>query len=739
MSHKYQFLFSFAICILIFSCSTRKNKFLNRNFHATTSKYNILFNGKEAFQKGITAINEKYKDDYWELLPVEPLKFEDENNLRLGKVGAGFDAEADSEEQLTPFDKAEQKAVKTIQKHTMNIDGKQRNRQIDDAYFLLGKARYYSQRFIPAIEAFNYVIANYPEASLINETKVWRAKANIRNDNEEFAIESLKLLVQTDGIEVLPYEIEEQAHTALAMAYLKIDSIQHAIESLKKATITAYNKDQTARNLFILGQLYGLENKKDSAVEVFSDLINYKKAPYKYRIHAHIELVKNSLQDADSLALIPYLQELIKNRDNRPYLDKLYYQVAVLEENNDSIEAAIHNYNISLRSKNGSDKQKTFTYERLGNLNFNRSNYILASAYYDSVLQVAENTEDKFHVRIRRVKRKYKSLASLIQFEEIVKQNDSILTIATMTEEERKLFFENYIDELKKAAEEKAQQQLNTQAFNNAIGGGFIQAKNKGKWYFYNPKSTKFGSAEFKKAWGDRVLEDNWRWSSNTSFNAADVKTTEKEESIPEEYQLATYLDGVPTAPQKIDSLQVERNEALFELGLIYKEQFKNPPLAIARLERLLATNPKENLKLSAHYYLYQIYKDLKNTSKEKFHSDIVLTGYPQTNFAEMIKFPNKRLEEEKSVDQSVVLYQQFYNLYKEGKYKELRFKFNENLESIENSVLISKFELLKAYAIGKYKAKKQFRLAMEYVAFVYAETEEGEEAATIVARLQKE
>lgn len=739
MNHKYQFLFSFAICILIFSCSTRKNKFLNRNFHATTSKYNILFNGKEAFQKGITAINEKYKDDYWELLPIEPLKFEDENNLRLGKVGAGFDAETDSEEQLTPFDKAEQKAVKAVQKHGMYIGNKERNRQIDDAYLLLGKARYYSQRFIPAIEAFNYVIANYPEASLINETKIWRAKANIRNDNEEFAIESLKLLVQTDGIEVLPYEIEEQAHTALAMAYLKIDSIQHAIESLKKATITAYNKDQTARNLFILGQLYGLENKKDSAVEVFSDLINYKKAPYKYRIHAHIELVKNSLQDADSLALIPYLQELIKNRDNRPYLDNLYYQVAVLEENNDSIAAAIDNYNRSLRSKNGSDKQKTFTYERLGNLNFNRSNYILASAYYDSVLQVAENTEDKFHVRIRRVKRKYKSLASLIQFEKIVKQNDSLLTIATMTEEERKLFFENYIDELKKAAEEKAQQQLNAQAFNNAIGGGFIQAKNKGKWYFYNPKSTKFGSAEFKKVWGDRVLEDNWRWSSNTSFNTADVKTTEKEESIPEKYQLATYLDGIPTAPQKIDSLQVERNEALFELGLIYKEQFKNLPLAIARLERLLATNPKENLKLSAHYYLYQIYKDLKNTSKEKFHSDIVLMGYPQTNFAEMIKFPNKRLEEEKSVDQSVVLYQQFYNLYKEGKYKELRFKFNENLESIENSVLISKFELLKAYAIGKYKAKKQFRLAMEYVAFVYAETEEGEEAATIVARLQKE
>ena len=78
----------------------------------------------------------------------------------------------------------------------MKIEGVERNRQIDDAYLLLGKARYYDQRFIPAIEAFNYIIATYPFASLINETKIWRAKANIRIGNEEFAIASLKLLLQ---------------------------------------------------------------------------------------------------------------------------------------------------------------------------------------------------------------------------------------------------------------------------------------------------------------------------------------------------------------------------------------------------------------------------------------------------------------------------------------------------------------------------------------------------------------
>src|SRR6056300_1336434 len=110
----------------------------------------------------------------------------------------------------------------------MNFNGLERNRKIDDAYLLLGKARYYSQRFIPAIEAFNYVIANYPDADLIAETKIWRAKANVRNDNEERAIETMNLLLYIkDTLETdVSDRIKEQAHTAMAMAYMKTDTLQ---------------------------------------------------------------------------------------------------------------------------------------------------------------------------------------------------------------------------------------------------------------------------------------------------------------------------------------------------------------------------------------------------------------------------------------------------------------------------------------------------------------------------------
>ena len=289
-SQKIGFL---SVLLFIVSCSTKKDAFLNRNYNALTTQYNILYNGGVAFDQGLNEINLNYEDDFFELLPIEPLSFE---NIKFRipilstgakEPGIGFDVKKteEPEEPLTPFDIAEQKAVKAIQKHSMNINGKERNKKIDDAYLLLGKSRYYTERFIPAIDAYNYIIANYPNASLINETKIWRAKAHIRIENEELAIETLEILLRKPD---LPDFIREDANTALAMAYAKLDSVNTVRNYLWEATKTSKNKTQRARNLFVLGQLYSLDKIKDTASMVFKKLINFKQAPYKFRIHAQI-------------------------------------------------------------------------------------------------------------------------------------------------------------------------------------------------------------------------------------------------------------------------------------------------------------------------------------------------------------------------------------------------------------------------------------------------------------------
>jgi hypothetical protein len=732
-----------AVFAVIFSCSTKKDSLINRKYHALTTKYNVLFYGKEAFNKGVTTINNDYKDDWFKQLPIEPIQFDEDRiimpNLNSrSSLGAGFGdkKEKAQEEPTTPFDTAEEKAVKAIQKHGMNIQGTEYNSQIDDAYLLLGKARYYDQRFIPSIEAFNYVIASYPFASLINETKIWRAKANIRIDNEEFAIESMKLLLQkNDTLENnLPEEIKEQGYTTLAMAYVKADSIQKVKKYLTKATRTLNNKTQGARNLFVLGQIYSSENKKDSATKVFNKIINFKKAPYKYKMHANIELAKNATGDSTSTAILERMHALIKDRDNRPYLDELYYQVGYLHEKNDSIKLAVDYYKKSLKALNGSNKQKTFTYEKLGNINFKNSKYLAASAYYDTILNISKDSSD---LRIRRIKRKHRNLAGLIEFENTVATNDSILRIVSLSKPEQETFFQKYIDKLKKKDAEEAQLKLNQAAFGGSFGASNLKSNKKGKWYFYNSSTLGFGKTEFEKIWGKRKLEDNWRWSSKIASNSTNVDSLQvNKQSL--RYDLASYLKTIPTDKNKIDTLKIDRNDALYELGVIYKEQFKDPKLAIERLERVASLNPKKDLILPINWHLYRVYKDLEDTKNLEKYKNIILTDYSNTKFAQIIKNPNKRFEDEKSVNEVEKLYKSMYVLYKSDKYKEAVTKIDNVLPTLQNSNLIPKFELLKAYAIGKYANKETYKAALDFVAVSYGNTNEGKQAKQIITQLNK-
>tara|TARA_B100000768_G_scaffold155917_1_gene153226 strand:- start:2691 stop:4910 length:2220 start_codon:yes stop_codon:yes gene_type:complete len=736
-SQKIGFL---SVLLFIVSCSTKKDAFLNRNYNALTTQYNILYNGGVAFDQGLNEINLNYEDDFFELLPIEPLSFE---NIKFRipilstgakEPGIGFDVKKteEPEEALTPFDIAEQKAVKAIQKHSMNINGKERNKKIDDAYLLLGKSRYYTERFIPAIDAYNYIIANYPNASLINETKIWRAKAHIRIENEELAIETLEILLRKPD---LPDFIREDANTALAMAYAKLDSVNTVRNYLWEATKTSKNKTQRARNLFVLGQLYSLDKIKDTASMVFKKLINFKQAPYKFRIHAEIELAKNAVSDSSSLAILERYKKLIKNRDNRPYLDAIYYQVAVLEQERDSLNEAILNYNKSLRAKNGGAKQKTYSYEQLAKIYFKDLDYVTSGAYYDSILQVANN---KNTLRIKRFERRAKNLSSLVKYEKNLQKNDSILTLAALPKEQLEQYFQEYIDKIKKEDEELAQKKLNQISFGSSFGGGLQSTKAKGKWYFYNTQSLGFGKSEFKRVWGSRPLEDNWRISDksiivNASNEDKDLVTNIKNPR----YEISTYLETVPSSAKELDSLTFDRNTALFELGLIYKEQFKNPPKATRNLERLLVSNPDKELILPANYHLYQLYLLTGNTKAAQY-KDFILNSYPDSPFSKIILNPEIELSKEKEVDEDSEVYEIAYKLYKDDFFEDAICFIDMTIPTlIKGSILVSKFELLKAYAIGKYQNKDSYIAALEKVAVGYPQTEQGKKALEIMKRLK--
>ena len=100
----------------------KKIKTLNKKYRSVVSSYNVLFNGNEYLIKGTQDFKDRHEEN-WEILPIEPIEKTDKIITVDGL-------------ENNEFLKAEEKAAKTIQKHSMLINNVQYNNKINDAYFI---------------------------------------------------------------------------------------------------------------------------------------------------------------------------------------------------------------------------------------------------------------------------------------------------------------------------------------------------------------------------------------------------------------------------------------------------------------------------------------------------------------------------------------------------------------------------------------------------------------------------
>ncbi|NDV42166.1 hypothetical protein GTK07_02415 [Muricauda sp. 40Bstr401] len=702
------------------ACSTQKDKFINRNWHALNTKYNTLYNGNLAFEKGLEEINANYRDDYWEVLPVERLEVTDEIKL-------------DSEDNNPNFIIAEEKATKAIQKHGMDIKDEERNSQIDEAFLLLGKNRYFDQRYIPALEAFNYILRKYTQSDKLNEATIWREKTNMRLDNPEVAIKNLKRLFKYESLKDQEYA---DANAVLAQCYINLKAPDTAIQKLKVAQAYTKKNPEKGRYLFIIGQLYNQLGHKDSANYAFDKVIALnRRSPRVYMINAHLKKIQNTeLTDSNKEDMLEYLTDLEENRENRPFLDKIYREVAQFHLTNGSDSLALAYYNKSLRATQGEKKLNALNYQSLADYYFDQDEYKTAGAYYDSTLtNLAENTRQH-----RTIKKKLDNLEDVIKYEDIVQNADSIITLYQMPEAERKAYFEDIIAELKRkdeAAAEKEQKRASAgfATFANSKGG----KENKGKFYFYNITSLGYGKNEFKTQWGNRTLEDDWRWSNKSRTLVSEATGEEIVENgqsanltEDQKYSLDFYLGRIPTDVGVIDSLKTERNFANYQLGLIYMEKFKDNMLAAAKLERVLASDPEERLILPSKYNLYKIYEESGSPLAQNMKQDIIL-NHPDTRYAEILLNPQAVLEG--NTDSPDARYDALYKLYEQQEFLRVITLSQEYTNKFTGDPIVPKFELLKANAIGRLQGFEPFKEALNYVALTYPNNPEGKKAEQIV------
>jgi tetratricopeptide (TPR) repeat protein len=168
-------------------------------------------------------------------------------------------------------------------------------------------------------------------------------------------------------------------------------------------------------------------------------------------VNAQIEKTRNfNFETEDPAVLLARLKEMEENRENRPFLDKIYFQIAEYYNHIDSTNVATSYYNKSLREPSKDNYLISLNYETLGNINFDKALYREASAYYDSTLTKIPNTSRDYFF----VERKRDNLKEVIFYESIVQKNDSILGFVEMPEDERVDYFTRYAEELKEKAEQ---------------------------------------------------------------------------------------------------------------------------------------------------------------------------------------------------------------------------------------------------------------------------------------------
>ncbi|MDR2222618.1 MAG: tetratricopeptide repeat protein [Flavobacteriaceae bacterium] len=753
--------------LLAVACSVKKDRALNRGYHALTSKYNILFHGNEGYNEALASLKQGYFDDYWEILPIEriDIKVDPEKEFKKGpslesKQGSLLDNIALDNKSLgngndeaggSGFQLAESKAVKAIQKHSMYIRGREKNSQMDEAYLLLGKTRYYDGRFIPALEAFNYILYKYPDSDKIDESKVWREKTNLRLRYYDLAVKNMKELIR-DKKTIMKKQVASDAYATLAQGYIHLAQLDSAATSLKKAVELTKNKEEYARYTYILGQLYSRLGKKEEANATFQEVINLnRRSPRGYVIHAHAEqFLTKGITAKDSVTFLRQYRKLMNDRENREYLDVLNRQVGVYYEMIGNNKKALEYLKTAVK-KGGKDEQlKAKNFISIAEIYFNTAGYAISGQYFDSALAILPpKAKETFRISKRR-----ESLRDVVEYEATAKKNDSILRVLAMSTVDRQSYYQKYVDELRKEDFRKLQKNLkgkgkdadffNMPNFGDAInqafaGPDYSTLGGKKTFYFYSTQASSFGKVEFKKRWGNRPLVDDWRWKSNNNAVAnldteAEVKAKDKEakDKIDKtgldkdpRYDIATYMGKLPTDSIVIAKLKDDRDFAYFQLGAIYSERFKKYERGADRLESLLTFNPAERLVLPAMYKLYKIYLEIDAVKANKVKERII-ANYPDSRYAKLMQ--NLALNEY-DVQSPETYYSSVYKSYQEGEYMRALNQVDMALVNIDNEEYVSKFELLKANILGRIEGVSKYKEALNFLALTYSATPEGKEA----------
>ena len=682
-SYSKTFFYLFIFWVVIASCSPQKNKFLNRQYHGLNTKYNVIFNGKEALSVGEEILIATIEDDFFEIIKVDPILLS----------GERFD-----ENTIVPgFEKAEEKAVKAIQKHSMDIKGIQRNANIDDAYLLLGKARYYDRRFFPAIEAFNFLLENNVDESVYIEGRIWREKTNIRLQNNKIAINNLRPLAR-QLINKNPFY--GQANATLAQAFINLKEIDSAKYYMIRAANHEKNLIKKVRYSYIAAQLCEKSKSTDQAIYYYNSIVEMNwQSSRSFWVNAKINLLRLSHQKNGTPFIQP-IKDQLDVYENKRFSHTLNRALGMYYSKKDK-DSLVEIYLLkSLNSPDIDRPTQKANFRDLASLSFKNKKYLLTGAYLDSLIPLIS-----VQVVKNRTIRERENLSDVIFYENQFQKTDSLLSLLKLNESEQIIFFENYLINKRKLEYDKLIKIEETKR------KSLFKNKPQASFYFYNPSLVLKGKQYFASTWGKRPNIDNWRNKTQSQFkNSTSTKNqinTDKKVANIEIESVDFYMNQIPTSIGIIDSLKQKNYNSALKLGLIYKEKYYDKPLAIKNLKYIIE-NQADSIYLTPA--LYHIYKVLQNDSIELAlnYKNQLIKNYPESIYAKVLKSPNNYEQGELITPESTYL--KILNQFFDENYNEVISMMEASDVLLAASKWEPKMKFIKAQVLGRLNGRGTYK-----------------------------
>ena len=482
--------------------------FITLSFYAQKSSissykidYNILFNGEALLDEGIASLKQNHIENHWGILPVIE----------------GFDFSITNSSPTELFKIPEEKAIKAIQK-----SNKKDVAVRDRAYLLLGKSRFYDQRYVSALQAFN----NIENSLLVRE--YWKALVYMTIGQNELAFKAIEKGLNDKSVR---QGEKKSLNLAQIQYYINNKNYDKAVKFLTELLTSNNDKKLKARLNYVLAQIY-LENKNYETAKVALKNVINSGINKSNSLILWSKLIYNNLINSPDYNLF---KKLIRSERYRQNISLINYFNAKFILNSQPKQAK-DLFSNALESEKIDFTLKSKIYDELYKIYLLEKDYLLASKYLDSSLAYVDPSTIKYF-RLNKSRNKLKEVSKLEKENQLL---DSLIYVNSLSENER-------IKLLSKSASI-------SEDYNNEMSVG-----SSSSFYFDNKKSVDLGIKKFKEKWGDILLTDDWKMNPQISL----------ERNVSYEKKPVLESADEPSFDKlSIDSLKLVFNNNMLRLGM---------------------------------------------------------------------------------------------------------------------------------------------------------------------------